>query len=100
MNSKHIFDEVRLKNTIHIKSFIFSKYLFLHFQKMVLTGLMYRYFCDNLTTQAFPNHFIRVSKQDLFKIKQIYFKYNISAVNLISSSIDLSNLKLLGKFNC
>lgn len=64
---------------------------------MVLICLLLKYFHENITTQQFPNHVIRVSKQDLLKIKRIDFEYNISRINLTNSSIDLSKLEYLSK---
>ena len=67
---------------------------------MVLFGLLLKYLCDNITTKQFPNHFIRVSKQDLLIIKGIHFKYeNIIGINLSNSLIDLSKLEYLCKIN-
>ena len=66
---------------------------------MILIGLLLKYFHDNIKTQQFPNNVIRVSKQDLLKIKEINFEYNISAINLTNSSIDLSKLEYLCKQN-
>ena len=65
---------------------------------MVLIGLLYNYFTDNLSN--FPNHVIRVCKQDVSNIKFINFHHEYSGVNLTSSSnIDLSNLVCLCEFN-
>ena len=64
---------------------------------MVLIGLLYKYFIDNLLN--FPNHVIRVCKQDVLNIEQIYFREEYTRVNLTSSStIDLSRLLYLCKF--
>ena len=64
---------------------------------MVLIGLLYKYFIDNLVN--FPNHVIRVCKQDVLNIQTIHSIYGYSGVNLISSStIDLSKLVKLRKF--
>ena len=61
---------------------------------MVLTGLLYKYFTDNLLN--FPNHVIHVRKEDVLNIKSIDCFY--SRVNLTSSSIiDLSKLEELSK---
>lgn len=65
---------------------------------MILFDLLYKKFCENIKNHKFPNHVIHVSKQDVSKIKEIEVKYNISAVKLNNSSIDLSNLKCLSKF--
>lgn len=66
---------------------------------MVLIGLLYKSFCDNLNNHKFPNHVIQVFKLDVSKIELINFGYNIRAVKLNSSlSIDLSKLKCLSKF--
>jgi hypothetical protein len=65
---------------------------------MVLIGLLSKFFRENITTQRYPNHLIRVSKQDLLKIKRIDFKNNnIRAINLTNSLIDLSKLEYLSK---
>jgi hypothetical protein len=64
---------------------------------MVLIGLLYKYFIDNLFN--FPNHVIRVCKQDVLNIQTIHSIYGYSGVNLTSSStIDLSKLVKLRKF--
>ena len=64
---------------------------------MVLIGLLYKYFIDNLSN--FPNHVICVCKQDVLNIEQIYFRQDYTRVNLTSSStIDLSRLLYLSKF--
>ena len=61
------------------------------FKKMVLIGLLYKYFIDNLYN--FPDHVIRVCKQDVLNIQTIDFNQEYSEVNLTSSStIDLSKL--------
>ena len=58
---------------------------------MVLIGLLFKYFIDNLSD--FRNHVIHVRKQDVLKIEKIKFQHEFSAVNLTSSSsIDLSKL--------
>ena len=63
---------------------------------MVLTGLLYKCFIDNLLN--FPNHVIYVCKQDVLNIESIDFKHEYSEVNLINSSkIDLSKLEELCK---
>ena len=64
---------------------------------MVLTGLLYKCFIDNLLN--FPAHVIHVSKQDVLNIKSIKYKHEYSSVNLTTSSstIDLSKLKELCK---
>ena len=63
---------------------------------MVLICLLIKCFHDNIKTQQFPNHLIRVSKQDLLKVKRIDFEYNnIRGINLTNSSIDLSKLEYL-----
>ena len=67
---------------------------------MVLIGLLYENFCDNLKSQKFPDHFIYFThKQDVLNIEQIDFNYSVSGVNLTSTSIDLSNLSTLSKLN-
>jgi hypothetical protein len=63
---------------------------------MVLTGLLFKYFIDNLS--SFPDHFIHVRKQDVLNIKSIIVKHEYSLVSLTcSSAIDLSKLKDLRK---
>ena len=72
--------------------------MILIFKKMVLIGLLYKYFIDNL--YYFPSHVIRVCKQDILNIESIMFAYEYSEVNLTSSStIDLCKLGNLCKFN-
>lgn len=66
---------------------------------MVLTCLLYENFCDNLYHQNFPNQIIHVSKQDILKIKGIDYDYSVSGINFTNSSIDLSKLLSLSKFN-
>jgi hypothetical protein len=68
---------------------------------MVLIGLLQKYLIENLQTEKYPSHVIRVRKQNVLNIKEINFSYNIIGVNLTdSSSIDLSNLgSLVKKFN-
>ena len=67
---------------------------------MILIGLLYNVFCDNLNNQTFPSHVIHVSKQDVSKIKEIdaLIAINISAINLNSLSFDSSKLKRLSMF--
>ena len=63
---------------------------------MVLIGLLYKYFIDNL--YKFPSHVIRVYKQDVLNIESIFFNNEFSAVNLNNSlTIDLSRLVFLCK---
>ena len=71
---------------------------------MVLICLLYKYFIDNL--YSFPNHVIRVWKKDVLNIKKNFrfdffdFDHEYSEVNLTNSStIDLSKLVMLCKFN-
>ena len=64
---------------------------------MVLIGLLYNTLIENVLN--FPNHVIRVRKQDVLNIKSINFRYNYSGVNLTYSSIDLSKLVKLSKSN-
>ena len=64
---------------------------------MVLIFLLYKCFIDNL--YSFPNHVIRVGKQDVLNIKTIDFDHEYREVNLTgSSTIDLSKLVNLCKF--
>ena len=64
---------------------------------MVLTGLLYKCFIDNLLN--FPAHVIHVRKDDVLNIKSIDFNHKYKAVNLTtsSSSIDLSKIVELSK---
>ena len=66
---------------------------------MVLIGLIHEYFFENMNnTQEPPNHLIRVSKQDLLKIRSITCHYAMSGVNLTYSPIYLPlKLERLGK---
>ena len=65
---------------------------------MVLIGLLYKHFIDNLFN--LPNNVIRVRKESVSNIKAINCDYEYSEVNLTSSStIDLSKLLNLSKFN-
>ena len=65
---------------------------------MVLIGLLYKCFIENLYN--FPNNVIRVCKQDVLNIESLEFDHEYSEVNLSSSStIDLSKLVNLSKFN-
>ena len=64
---------------------------------MVLIGLLFKRFIDNLSN--FPNHVIRVCKREVSNIKFINFNHEYSEVYLTSSStIDLSNLDTFCKF--
>ena len=64
---------------------------------MVLIGLFYKYFIVNLLN--FPNHVIRVCKEDALDIQSIGFGHEYSGANLTSpSKIDLSKLVDLCKF--
>ena len=65
------------------------------FQKMVLIGLLYKSFIENLSN--FPSSVIHVSKQDVLNIEFIQFQYDFSAVELSNSTIDLSQLLKLSK---
>jgi hypothetical protein len=62
---------------------------------MVLTGLLFKYFIDNLS--SFPDHFIHVRKQDVLNIKSIIVKHEYSLVSLTCSTIHLPTLYNLGK---
>ena len=65
---------------------------------MVLIGLVYKCFIENLYN--FPNYVIYVYKQDVSNIEFIDFGHEYSEANLTSSStIDLSKLDILCKFN-
>ena len=66
------------------------------FKKTVLIGLLFKYFIDNLFN--FPNHVIRVWKQDVLNIRTIKSFHEFSEVNLTSSpTFDLSKLVKLRK---
>ena len=52
---------------------------------MVLIGLLQKYLIENLQTEKYPSHVIRVRKQNVLNINQINFSYNINAVNLTDS---------------
>ena len=63
---------------------------------MVLTGLLYKCFIDNLLN--FPNQMIHVRKEDVVNIESIRVLYEYSGTNLTSqSTIDLSKLEELSK---
>ena len=63
---------------------------------MVLFGLLYKYFIDNLLN--IRNHVIHVRKEDVLNIKAMRFPYEYSGINLTNlSTIDLSKLVNLGK---
>ena len=64
---------------------------------MVLIGLVQKQFFDNLKTEQFPSHVIIVRKRDVLNIQEINCNFHLSGVNLISRSIDLSNLEILSK---
>ena len=66
---------------------------------MVLIGLVYQHFFENLETQKLPNNVIQVRKKDLTNIQQISFKYSLNGVYLNSSSIDLAKLEKLCKIS-
>ena len=96
-----VFDDVTferiINNSLEIEPIILNNFIII-FKKMVLIGLLYKYFIDNLYN--FPNHIMRICKQDVLNIKIIYFDQKYSEVNLTSSSkIDLSKLLKLCKFN-
>ena len=44
------------------------------FKKMILMGLIVKYFFENLTTEKYPNNVISVSKRDIQNIKEIQIK--------------------------
>lgn len=63
---------------------------------MVLIGLLYNRFIDNLSN--FPSHIIHVRKQDINNIESIHFYYDYSGIDLINSTtFDLSRLVKLSK---
>ena len=63
---------------------------------MVLIGLLYKYFIDNLS--KFPDHVIHVRKYNTLSIEELYYRHHFAIVNLTDSSIiDLSNLFALSK---
>lgn len=64
---------------------------------MVLIGLLYSRFIQNLTSFP-PKPIIRVSKREALNIKWIDYRYDFVGVNLTNSSIiDLSRLVSLCK---
>lgn len=67
-------------------------------KSMVLIGLVYKYFCDNIKTKKYPNHLIRVSKQDISSIKEICLNNIAREVKLANTTLDLSKLERLGYF--
>ena len=72
-----------------MESFYFQK-------KMILIGLLYKCFIENLYN--FPNHFIRVCKQDVLNIESIVYAHEFIGVDLANpSTIDLSKLISLGE---
>ena len=65
---------------------------------MVLIGLLYKYFIENLSN--FPNHVIHVRKNDVLNIETLHYRLHFTTVNLTYSSIiDLSNIFYLCKLN-
>ena len=63
---------------------------------MVLTGLLFKCFADNLLISH--NQMIHVRKEDVLNIESIRFLYQYSGTNLTSqSTIDLSKLEELSK---
>ena len=65
---------------------------------MVLTGLVYKRICENITSANSPNHVIRVSKQELSSIQLITFRFPLVKVNLsATTSTYLSKLEYLSK---
>ena len=96
-----VFDDVTferiINNSLEIEPIILNNFIII-FKKMVLIGLLYKYFIDNL--YYFPSHLIRVYKQDVLNIESIAFAYEYSGANLTSpSTIDLCKLGNLCKFN-
>ena len=63
---------------------------------MVLIGLLYMRFIENLTD--FPRHFIQVRQNEVLNIHSIRFQYQFSGINLSNSTINLSRLIKLGNF--
>ena len=58
---------------------MFNNLTILILKKMVLTGLLFKYFIDNLLN--FPNHVIHVRKEDVLNIQEsIYLYYFIIIV--------------------
>ena len=65
---------------------------------MVLIGLLYRLFWNNLASRKFPNRLIYINKKDFERIEAVHFEYPIGEVNLNGSSlIYLSKLVNLSK---
>ena len=69
------------------------------FKKMVLIGLVQKYFLENLKTQKFPSYVITVRKEDLLDVKELFFNYDVIGVNLNAESINLCNLERLSKIS-
>ena len=65
---------------------------------MVLIGLLYKSFIENLSSR-FPSQVINVHKHDVLNIESIVFDYDYCRVDLNSTTIDLSKLVHLSMFN-
>ena len=62
---------------------------------MVLIGLLYKSFIENLSN--FPSPLIQVSKHDVLNIESIHFQYDYIGIQLANLTIDLSKLFELSK---
>ena len=92
-----VFDDVKFERIINneIEPIILNNFIII-LKKMVLIGLLYKHFIDNLFN--FPNHIMRVCKQDVLNIESIVFAHEFIAVDLVSpSTIDLSKLNRLSE---
>lgn len=64
---------------------------------MILIGVLFEYFFENiLSDKTFPNHVIRVRKQDVLYINSIDFFNYFYKIDLTGSSIDMSKIVDLG----
>ena len=75
--------------------------LYIIAKKFALMLNIYNNVRENLKRQQYPNHVIKVHKQDLLSIKAILFVKleNVREINLSSSCSYLSNLEYLSKIN-
>ena len=63
---------------------------------MVLIDLIIMKIEEYINTEKFPNQSIRIRKEDILDIANIYCYNTLSGINL-TSTIDLSNLNTLRK---
>lgn len=60
---------------------------------MILIGLIQKCFFENMNnTQESPNHLIRVSRQDIFNIRNITCHYAMGGVSLTYFPLQLERL--------